>query len=107
MKQEFMGVVFTNHALERLRERGVTQGDAWYTFKHADQQSKGKTPGSWKFSKSYGPQTIQVIAKQNDQKQWVILSCWSKIMGNNRPIFTQPKENLIWKLVKKVISRKT
>ena len=102
MKTYFMGVIFTNHAIERLHQRQITQGDAWYTFKHSDQQSRGKTPGSWKFSKSYGPQTIQVIGKKNDEGQWVILSCWSKMMGNNQPIFSQSqKENLAWKLTKR------
>lgn len=101
MKQEFMGVIFTNHAIQRLHERKITQSDAWYTFKHSDQQAKGKTPGSWKFSKSYGYQTIEVIGKQNEQKQWVLLSCWSKMVGDGRSIFSQPKENLFWKLTKR------
>jgi hypothetical protein len=102
MKNEFMGVIFTNHALERLYQRKIAQSDAWYTFKRSDRQLKGKISGSWKFSKSYGPQTIEVIAKQNEQEQWVILSCWSKIMGNDQPIFTKQKESLIWKLTKEI-----
>lgn len=102
MKQEFMGVIFTNHAIQRLYERGITQSDAWYTYKHSDRQFKGKTSGSWKFSKSYGPQTIEVIAKQNEQKQWVILSCWSKIIGDGKPLFVKPQENPFWKLTKMI-----
>jgi len=100
-----MGVIFTNHAIKRLYERKIAQSDAWYTIKHADSQTKGKTPGSWKFSKSYGPQTIQIIAKQNEQKQWLVLSCWSRIIGNNQPIFSPPPKNLIQKLIKKIIKK--
>lgn len=103
MKNEFMGVIFTNHALQRLRERKITQSDAWYTFRHPDQQLKGKTSDSWKFSKSYGPQTIEVIAKKNKTREWIILSCWSKMMGNNQILFPQ-KENWLWKIFKKAVA---
>jgi hypothetical protein len=90
MENQFMGIIFTNHALERLRQRRITQSDAWYTLRHSDNQEKGKSPGSWKFFKGYGQQRIEIIAKQNEKKQWVVLSCWSKLIGNNQPIFQKP-----------------
>ena len=31
MDRNFGGVIWTNHALDRLRERGIKQGDAWVT----------------------------------------------------------------------------
>ena len=100
MKNDFMGVIFTNHALERLKERQVKQSDAWYTFKHPDQQAKGRTKNSYKYSKSFGTQKIEVIAKKNKEGKWVILSVWSKLVGNNRPIF---KSNSWLNRLKKLI----
>ncbi|KKQ44128.1 MAG: hypothetical protein US62_C0032G0012 [Candidatus Woesebacteria bacterium GW2011_GWA1_37_8] len=32
MDKNYGGVIWTNHALSRLRERGISQGDAWATF---------------------------------------------------------------------------
>ncbi len=96
-----MGVIFTDHALRRLNERRITQSDAWYTFKHPDQQAKGQSPYAYRYLKSYGPQTIEVVAKQNKKGEWLILSVWSKTVGNNRPIFIAKKESWLGKLVKK------
>jgi len=101
MQKHFMGVIFTDHAIKRLYERGVAQSDAWYTFRHPDKQFRGKTSGSYKYSKTYGQQRIEVIAKQNEKKEWIILSCWSKMIGDGKPIFPQ-KENFFWSLTKKI-----
>lgn len=102
MQTHFMGVIFTDHAIKRLYERGVAQSDAWYTFRHPDKQLRGSTPSSWKCYKDYGEQRIEVVAKQNERGEWVILSCWSKLMGTGKPIFPQ-QENLFWTLTKKVL----
>lgn len=101
MQKHFMGVIFTDHVIKRLYERGITQSDAWYTFRHPDKQARGMTPGSYRYSKTYGQQRIEVITKQNESKEWVILSCWSKLVGDGKPIFPQ-RENLLWSLTKKI-----
>lgn len=105
MQNHFMGVIFTNHALQRLRERGVAQSDAWYTFKHPDKQSRGTTPNSYRYSKTYGQQAIEVIAKQNEKKEWLVLSCWSKLIGDGRPLFPQKKNPLV-QLIKAILGKK-
>lgn len=82
-----MGAIFTNHALQRMLERGITQSDAWYSFQHPDGQTLGSTPGSMKYFKDYGQQRIEVVATQNEKREWIILSVWSKMMGNNQSVF--------------------
>lgn len=77
MDNRFGGAIWTNHALQRLRERGVSQGDAWATFNRPDQSRKGAS-GNWVYHKTYGSQKIEVVAKQNEQKEWLILSVWSR-----------------------------
>lgn len=101
MKTYYGGAIFTNHAIQRLYERGIAQSDAWYTFQHPDGQLPGTSPGSIKYYKDYGGQRIEVIAKQNEKREWIILSCWSKLVGSGRPIFPQ-RENLFWSLTKKI-----
>ena len=104
MKNEFMGTIFTNHAIERLYQRRIAQSDAWYTLRHPDKSLKGKTPGSWKFYKNYGPQRIEVVAKKNEKGEWIILSCWSKQMGTSQAIFPH-KESLPEKLINKGLEK--
>lgn len=75
-KQYYGGAIWTNHALERLGKRGFTQKLALQAFQYPDEEHPGKSPGSYKFIKRVGESTITIIAKQNDQKEWIVLSCW-------------------------------
>lgn len=103
MKTRYMNAIFTNHAINRLYNRGITQSDAWYTFQHPDGSLPGKTLGSRKFYKNYGKQRIEVIAKKNEKGEWVILSCWSKLIGDGKPIFR--KETFLEKIIKKGLDK--
>jgi hypothetical protein len=78
MDKNFGGVIWTNHALQRLRERNIKQGDAWATWSHPDQSRYAATKGAWVYYKTYGKEKIEVVAKQNEKKQWIILSVWSR-----------------------------
>lgn len=78
MDNYFGGVIWTNHALDRLRERGIKQGDAWATWKNPQESRKGSAPGSWIYYRTYGDTKIEVVAKKNEKKEWLILSVWSR-----------------------------
>jgi len=78
MDRNYKGLIWTNHAMDRMRERGIKQGDAWATWSSPQQSKKGSAPGSWVYYKTYGGETIEVVAKQNEKKEWIILSVWSK-----------------------------
>jgi len=91
MDKHFGGVIWTNHALARLNDRGIKQGDAWATWKNPDQSRYGATQGAWVYYKTYGQTRIEVVAKQNERKEWVILSVWSK------PVDTKLEDNQIQK----------
>ena len=87
MDRNFGGVIWTDHALQRLRERNISQGDAWATWKSPEQSRKGSNSnGSWVYYKTYGDQKIEVVAKQNEHRQWVIMSVWSK------PVYEQHRK---------------
>lgn len=77
MNNHFGGVIWTNHALDRLHERGIKQGDAWATWNRPEQSRKG-TSGSWVYWRNWGATQIEVVAKQNERREWIILSVWSR-----------------------------
>lgn len=78
MDNHFGGVIWTNHALSRLSDRGISQGDAWATWRKPDQSRFAKQKGAWVYYRTFGNQKIEVVAKQNEKRQWIILSVWSK-----------------------------
>lgn len=80
------GVVWTNHALERLRQREISQGDAFATFNRPDESRPGSKKGTfvyyktWEFRGRNGGtrfERIEIVARKEEGK-WIILSVWSK-----------------------------
>jgi len=78
MDRNFGGVIWTNHALERLKQRNISQGDAWATWKRPDSSKFDSTKGVWVYKRRYGGMAIEIVAKKNEKGQWLILSVWSK-----------------------------
>lgn len=99
MDNHFGGVIWTNHALERLRERGISQGDAWATWNRPDQSRPGSNQkGSWVYYKTYGGQKIEVVAKKNEEGKWIILSVWSRLVDQHQDhTHTQASEKSVGK----------
>ncbi len=77
MDPHFGGVIWTNHVMDRMRDRGLKQGDAWATWRNPEQSRKGSS-GNWVYYRTYGDQRIEVVAKQNERREWIILSVWSR-----------------------------
>lgn len=100
----FKGTIWTNHALSRLRERGIKQGDAWATWRSPDQSRRGKS-GNWLYYRTWGNQRIEVVAKQNDKKEWIILSVWSKTIMTKPKKTNQNKESFFKKLLKFILNQ--
>jgi len=90
VNKNFGGVIWTNHVLFRLKQRGLSQSDAWAVFRRPDQSRYAKTRGAWIFYKTYGSQKMEVVAKKNKKNEWVILSVWSK------QIFTTKSKKSWW-----------
>ena len=69
MDNHYGGVIWTNHALARLRERNIKQGDAWATWSRPDQSRAGSgvSQGLGFITELTGVQ-IEVVAKQNEKK---------------------------------------
>lgn len=108
MNKNFGGVIWTKHALSRMRERGIKQGDAWATFRRPEQSKRGKLKGAWVYYKTWSNQKIEVIAKKNERREWIILSVWSQDVSRephstgSKPTFGGKKiAESLWKLIKK------
>ena len=109
MDNRFGGVIWTNHALQRLNERGIKQGDAWATWKNPDQSRYASNKSAWVYYKTYGKERIEVVAKQNERKEWIILSVWSKSVYEDykkgkRKI--SGEQDSFWRLIYKQIFNK-
>lgn len=97
MNNNFGGIVWTKHALERMQERGISQSDAWATWRNPQQSKKGNN-NSWVYYRTYKNERIEVVAKKNERGQWIILSVWSKP-------YTGKKTESFWQfLLKKLFS---
>ena len=101
MDKNYGGVIWTNHALDRMSQRGISQTDAWATWRNPQQSRKGKIPGAWVYYRTYGRETIEVVAKKNERGEWLILSVWS------RPEYGSPKtESFLSFILKKLFKKK-
>lgn len=69
-------IVFTNHSIERLKERGITGEMVWQAVKVPDTKSPGKEKHTTEFIKRIGDRKVVCIGKKNDIGEWVILSAW-------------------------------
>lgn len=74
--QYYGGVIWTNHVLERLGQRGLTQNLAWEAFKNPDRSFSGKETDTIEYQKRFDHSLVTIIAKKNEKNEWVILSCW-------------------------------
>lgn len=99
--QSYKGVIWTNHALDRLKERRISQGDAWVVFSNPDQSRKGESSGSWIYYKTFGNKRLEVVAKKNERGEWIILSVWERLLERYDG---QKKQNWLIRLIKKLFN---
>ena len=76
MQQYYGGIIWTNHALKRMDERGLKQETAYDAFNHPDASQKGSERDSVQYRKKFGDKLVTVVAKQNEKNEWVIISAW-------------------------------
>ncbi len=69
MDKNYGGVIWTNHALQRLADRNIKQGDAWYTFNRPEQSRFATSQDAWIYYRNYPKERIEVVAKKNEKGQ--------------------------------------
>lgn len=92
MGQNYHQLVFTNHALERLRLRSLSQAQVEQVITQPDQIQPGKKADTTKFLKTLNQRRIQVIASKLKAKdKWLIISVW--VRGETDPV------PFVWRLI--------
>lgn len=106
MDRNYGGVIWTNHALQRLKERGIRQSEAWATWKKPDQSRYAESKGAWIYYKTYGNYRLEVVAKQNERKEWLILSVWGKPIYGRHAEHPKSERKGFWGFVKYILTGK-
>ena len=99
MERVYKGIVFTNHAMERATQRGVSQQDAWATLNNPDSLREADNKGKWVFYRTYGDRKVEVVASKNERNQWVVVSVWDR--PHFGPKLRTKLKDPIWKRVLK------
>ena len=85
MGERYGGVIWTDHALKRLQERGIKIEHALTTLNSPHESRRGQIKDSWVYFRTWGNVRIEVVAKPNERGEWVVLSVWSKfVYSKNR-----------------------
>ena len=69
------GIIWTNHALQRLKDRKISKGQVLETVSSPDSYIEN-SDGSKEFMRQFGNQKSHVVVKQNEKGEQIILSCW-------------------------------
>ncbi len=97
-QREYGGVIWTDHALERIGQRGLTQSIASSTVSQPDEIVSGKKPGTHEYTKKVGTSTVTVITALANEGKPLVLSVWvdPPLAGTN-----DAKKQQDWKNYKK------
>lgn len=68
--------IWTNHALQRLKERQFNQEQAKLAFSQPDRIKPGKKSNTWEYIKQFGKQTVTLIVTNNHQSEKIVISAW-------------------------------
>ena len=97
--------IFSTHARERLKQRGVSEHSASLVLQHPDKTFPGKKPGTVKFIRTLENRQIHLVATYlNDQKKWLIVSAWVRGEDDAPSLLWQVLSapfKLLWWIIKK------
>ncbi len=76
-------IIFTNHLLERSKQRGISEVAIRQTISHPHQVVRSSTTHNPQFIRHYQNQSIHVVVKKETGK-WLVLSTWTRPLENDR-----------------------
>jgi hypothetical protein len=100
MDKHFGGVIWTNHVLQRLEERGVSQGEALSTLKHPERSRYAAVKSAWVYNRTINHRDIEVVATQNEKREWVVMSVWPRTTYRNNYRYLERNGLIDWLLDK-------
>ena len=72
----YSDIIFTNHAIDRMKQRGLTYDHVRETVKNPDRSFGGKESGTTESIRQYGNSRVTIITKKNPQNEIIVLSAW-------------------------------
>ncbi len=90
MEKHYRDLIFTDHSLERLTLRSLSQDQIWQVIHHP--QKHFENQGNEKFISTVAGRRIHVVAKKLvDDNKWLVISVW--VRGEDDP------ETMVWQLL--------
>ena len=89
MNRTYKNLVFSKHALARLKDRTLNQDAIYQAVSFPDKSFANKD--STKFIKLINDRLIHVVATPIKNNQWLIVSAW--VRGE------EDKQSIIWQLI--------
>jgi hypothetical protein len=74
--KNYGGLIWTNHALERLGQRFLPQSMALDTYNSPDRYFAGKKHGTTECRKRFDKYQVTVITTKTEKGETLVLSCW-------------------------------
>ncbi|PIV01887.1 hypothetical protein COS54_00240 [Candidatus Shapirobacteria bacterium CG03_land_8_20_14_0_80_39_12] len=81
---KYGNAIWTDHALQRLKERGLKIEVALAAFNSPQESRPGNIPGSTVYYRTWENDRVEVVGKQNEKGEWIILSVWSRKVENSK-----------------------
>jgi len=90
--RDYGGMRWTNHALARLKERKISQGEAYLAVKRPHHSRYAVTKGAWVKYRRFGNDKIEVVVSKNKYQEWVVMSVWKRPLAQSK----KPKSGQDW-----------
>ena len=102
MQSEYKNVVFSKHALQRLKQRRISQDAVVRTLKNPSEK-ESEDNDNVKFIKDVNQREIHVVANWlEDENRWIVVSAWVRGEDDPRPlwqwVFILPYRFIRWVL---------
>jgi hypothetical protein len=92
MDKHYQNLIFTDHALDRLKLRTISQHQVQQVLAHPEKTFPSDKPNQIKFIRSLNNRTIHIVAKHlKDKNKWLIISVW--VRGEDDPV------PLTWRII--------
>lgn len=90
-------LIWTNHARERLGQRGLKKEMVLETFNKPEVDIAGNNPGTFELQRKYGNSTVTLIVKQNEKKNGSCYLAGLTLLCMEQMIITRRKSILLIK----------
>jgi len=107
MERLYRSFIFSNHAMDRLDLRSITQNMVVETLQHPEITKPGDKRNTTKFIKTVHGRRMHVVASYLEkERQWLIISVWVRGENDRVPlvwqIITLPFR-VVWYITKKYL----